>query len=201
VSDEHLVVFTPSGKRGRFGDGTNLLDAARRLGVDLDSVCGGRGICGRCQVEVAEGQFPKHGISSAADHLTPWSAVETRYADKRGSLLPGRRLGCQAEVIGDAVVDVPPDSQVHRQVVRKDADSRIIALDPVVRLHYVEVAEPDMHDPSSDFRRLADALRREWQIDDARAGLPVLATLQKALRTGPWQVTAAIRGGSEIVGL
>ena len=46
-ADDHLVVFTPSGLRGSFAAGTTLLDAARRLGVDLDSVCGGRGICGR----------------------------------------------------------------------------------------------------------------------------------------------------------
>jgi len=52
---DHLVVFTPSGRRGRFETGTTVLDAARRLGVDIDSVCGGRGICGRCQVEVSEG--------------------------------------------------------------------------------------------------------------------------------------------------
>ena len=67
---EHLVVFTPSGRRGRFVAGTTVLDAARRLGVDIDSVCGGRGICGRCQVTPAVGQFAKHGITSSADHLS-----------------------------------------------------------------------------------------------------------------------------------
>ena len=51
-----LVVFMPSGRRGRFPHGTPLLQAARSLGVDIDSVCGGRGICGRCQVEVSEGE-------------------------------------------------------------------------------------------------------------------------------------------------
>jgi len=196
---DYLVVFTPSGKRGRFATGTTVLDAARKLAVDLDSVCGGRGICGRCQVEVAEGQFPKHGIVSAAGHVTGWNGLEERYAALRGALKSGRRLGCQAEVLGDLVIDVPADSQVHRQVVRKGADSRVIALDPVVRLHYVEVAEPDMHDPASDFRRLAAALAREWQIADAYARLPVLATLQKALRAGGWKVTAAVRDGREVV--
>ncbi len=83
-----LVVFTPSGKRGRFAHGTNLLAAARSLGVDLDSVCGGRGICGRCQVVVSEGEFAKHGISSGADHLTPFSVPEQTYRDRSG---PGRR--------------------------------------------------------------------------------------------------------------
>jgi uncharacterized 2Fe-2S/4Fe-4S cluster protein (DUF4445 family) len=201
LSEDHFIVFTPSGKRGRFDEGTSVLEAARRLGVDLDSVCGGRGICGRCQIEVAEGQFQKHGIESRRDHLTDWNAVEARYADLRGALGTGRRLGCQAHLLGDAVIDVPAESQVHRQVVRKAADSRVITLDPVVRLHYVEVAEPDMHNPASDFRRLTDALRDQWQIADPRADLAVLGRLQKTLRSGQWKVTAALRHGTEIVGV
>ena len=67
---------------------------------------------------------------------------------------PGHRLSCSARVQGDLVIDVPASSQVHRQVVRKAADARDIELDPVVRLHYVEVEQPDMHDPSGDLRRL-----------------------------------------------
>ena len=86
------VVFTPSGKRGEIEHGASLLEAARSLGVDLDSVCGGRGICSRCQVEVAEGDFAKHGVLSRADHLTPWNAVEARYVEKRGPLRDGRRM-------------------------------------------------------------------------------------------------------------
>ena len=54
---EALIVFTPSGKRGRFPIGTPVLTAARQLGVDIDSVCGGRGICGRCKVLLSEGEF------------------------------------------------------------------------------------------------------------------------------------------------
>ena len=198
---DHLVVFTPSGKRGRFADGVSVLEAARKLGVDLDSVCGGRGICGRCQVQVAEGSFAKHGVESHADHVTPWNAVEDRYATKRGPLADGRRLGCQARLCGDLVVDVPPDSQVHRQVVRKRAEAHPIEIDPVVRLYYVEVDEPDMHDPASDFRRLQLALARQWSVENVRADLAVLAGLQKTLRAGAWKVTAAVRNGGELVAL
>ncbi|MGZ5351288.1 MAG: 2Fe-2S iron-sulfur cluster-binding protein, partial [Actinomycetota bacterium] len=146
-----LVVFTPSGKRGRFAEGTNLLAAARAIGVDLDSVCGGRGICGRCQIVVSEGEFAKHGIVSRADHLTAFSEPEGRFRGLRG-LAEDRRLGCHAEVRGDLVVDVPPESQVHRQVVRKEADAHPIEVDPVVRLHYVEVREPDLTHPSGDLQ-------------------------------------------------
>ena len=66
-------------------------------------------------------------------------------------------MSCHALIQGDLVVDVPASSQVHRQVVRKAAESRVITLDPVVHLHYVEVKEPDMHDPSGDLQRLMDA--------------------------------------------
>jgi len=73
------VIFTPSGRRGRFEPGTTVLDAARSLGVDLDSVCGGRGLCGRCQVVPAEGSFPKHGIESSDGHLSPRGADEDEF--------------------------------------------------------------------------------------------------------------------------
>ena len=197
----HRIVFTPSGKRGEFADGTSLLAAARGLGVDLDSVCGGRGICGRCQVDIAAGDFAKHAIRSSADHVTPWGEVEGRYTDKRGPLAVGRRLGCQAKICGDLVVDVPPESQVHRQVVRKRAETHPIEIDPVVRLYYVEVAEPDMHDPSSDLRRLQQALSEQWGLAETNADLATLAGLQKTLRAGKWKVTAAVRKGHDIVAL
>jgi uncharacterized 2Fe-2S/4Fe-4S cluster protein (DUF4445 family) len=195
----HRVIFTPSGKRGEFAEGASLLAAARELGVDLDSVCGGRGICGRCQVDVAEGDFAKHAIRSSPDHVTPWGEVESRYAEKRGPFAPGRRLGCQAMICGDLVIDVPPESQVHRQVVRKRAETHPIEIDPVVRLYYVEVAEPNMHDPSSDLRRMQEALHEQWGLAETNADLATLASLQKTLRAGQWKVTVAVRKSRDIV--
>jgi uncharacterized 2Fe-2S/4Fe-4S cluster protein (DUF4445 family) len=192
------VVFVPSGRRGEFEPGTTVLDCARKLGVDLDSVCGGRGICGRCQVVLSEGEHAKHGITSSAEHLSAFNEVEVSYRGDKG-LAEGRRLGCQAEVLGDVVVDVPPDSQVHRQVVRKEADAHPIEVDPVVRLHYVEVEEPTLASPTSDLRRLQDALEREWGLTDLQADLHVLHGLQTALRDGQWKVTVAVYDASMII--
>ena len=99
---EPLVIFTPSGRRGHVPAGTTVLDAARSLGVDIDSVCGGRGLCGRCQVEQSTGAFPKHGITSAPEHLSEPAVLEAEYDERRG--LPiGRRLSCAAHLLGDAV--------------------------------------------------------------------------------------------------
>lgn len=191
MSDTALVIFTPSGKRGRFPIGTPVLTAARQLGVDLDSVCGGRGICSKCQVTPGYGEFPKHGVNVASDALSAWNAVEERYKSKRG-LIEGRRLGCQATIQRDVVIDVPPESQVHKQVVRKRAEAREIVMSPAVRLHYVEVEQPDMHEPTGDLERLARALETQWQLPGAHAGLSVLASLQPILRKGEWKVTCAI---------
>ncbi|RYH03544.1 DUF4445 domain-containing protein [Salipiger sp. IMCC34102] len=195
MSTDPLVIFTPSGKRGRFAKGTPVLTAARQLGVDLDSVCGGRGICSKCQVAPSYGEFPKHGVTVREGALSEWNSVEQRYDDIRG-LPKGRRLGCQATVQGDIVVDVPPESQVHRQVVRKAASLRQIVMDPATKLYFVHVTEPDMHEPSGDLERLAVALKDEWGIEDIHAPLPVLAKLQKALRKGNWEVTVAVHRGS-----
>ncbi len=199
VSEQQpLVVFTPSGKRGRFAVGTPLLTAARTLGVDIDSVCGGRAICGRCQVVLSEGEFAKHGVTSSAASLSPFSETEQKFTGQP-ALVAGRRLSCQAKVLGDVVIDVPPSSQVHRQVVRKAAEVRDIELYPLVTLHYVEVAEPDMHDPSGDLKRLQDALAREWQLEAVDCDLSVLRKLQPLLRQGAWKVTVAVHGRKRIV--
>jgi len=198
LREDPLVVFMPSGKRGHFPAGTPVLSAARALGVDIDSVCGGRGLCGRCQILVAEGEFAKHGVTSSSASLSPFSATEQRYS-KRMPLAEGRRLSCSALVEADVVIDVPASSQVHRQVVRKDAEVRAIELHPVVRLHYVQVQQPDMHDPSGDLRRLYDALEREWQLTGLSCDLSVLQVLQAALRAGAWQVTVAVHAGKQII--
>jgi len=198
VTDDALVVFVPSGRRGRFPVGTPVLEAARKLGVDIDSVCGGRGLCGRCQIEVSEGAFAKHGIESRVDHLSGANEVERRYASRR-ALPATRRLGCQALIHGDLVVDVPPESQVHKQVVRKRAEAHDIRINPAIRLHYVEVEEPDMHRPTGDLERLEQALAEQWGVTDLEeCDLRTMQHLQRTLRQGDWKVTVSVHRGQRI---
>jgi len=198
AENDPLVVFSPSGKRGRFPQGTPILQAARSLGVDIDSVCGGRAMCGRCQVTVAEGELSKHGIVSRTENLSPTGEAESRHRERRG-LADDRRLSCQATVCGDIAIDVPESSQVHRQVVRKPHEAHDIEIDPVTHAYFVEVDQPDMHDPTGDLERLRAAIKRDWNIDGLSIALPALHDLQTALRKGDWQVTVAIRDESEII--
>jgi len=198
-TDAVQVVFTPSGKRGRIAAGKTVLQAAQQLGVDLDTICGGRGLCDRCQVDLSVGEFAKFNLTSAPAHLSPPTAAEREFfaADSPST----RRLGCQAKLQGDAVIDVPAASQAHRQVVRKRADVHQITVDPALRLYYAEVPQPNMHAPSGDLQRLLDALEFEWDLRDLRCDFHLLPQLQKTLRDGDWKVTCAVHNHRDIVAL
>ena len=197
---EALIVFTPSGKRGNFSKGTTVLEAARELGVDLDSICGGHGLCGRCQVVQSVGSFPKHGIESQADNLSDFSDTEEDYSEIYG-MDEGRRLGCASQILGDLVIDIPAESQVHKQVVRKRAEVHDIEVNPLIRLHYVEVREPDMHDPSGDLQRLKEALSEQWNLEALNIDFYLLSELQAILRKGQWKVTVVVYAGKQIVAM
>ncbi|MCA0026853.1 MULTISPECIES: ASKHA domain-containing protein [unclassified Mesorhizobium] len=186
-----LVLFMPSGKRGRFPVGTPVLDAARQLGVYVESVCGGRATCGRCQIEVQEGNFAKHKIVSSNDHISPKGPKEERYERVRG-LPERRRLSCSAQILGDLVIDVPQDTVINAQTIRKDADTRVIARDTAIRMCYVEIEEPDMHNPSGDLDRLKIALMKDWNFKNLEFDFYLLPQVQGILRKGNWTATAAI---------
>lgn len=196
--DDALVVFTPSGRRGHFPKGTPILQAARELGVDIDSVCGGRGLCGRCQVVPSFGSFAKHGVDSLEENIIPLTESEQKY-DKRKGLPQGRRLSCFTHIQGDIVVDVPADSQIHQQVVCKALGEHEVHKDPAMRLYVVQVEEPTLDTPLSDMERLDVALQQEWQLQDLHYDLAVIQSLQPILRQGEWQITIAVYNNREVV--
>lgn len=197
AEDDALVLFMPSGRRGRFPLGTPLLDAARSLGVYVESVCGGRGLCGRCQVEVVDGAFSKHGITSHADHLSEAVETEAPYR-RRGALTAARRLSCAGRIQGDLVVDVPSEFAVNRQVVRKRAETRAIDSDPATRLVTVRVPEPSMEHPSGDTDRLIAAIEAAGDWRGVTLDPPLLMQVQRTLRAGNWTVTAAVHQDADL---
>jgi uncharacterized 2Fe-2S/4Fe-4S cluster protein (DUF4445 family) len=187
------VLFTPSGRQGEFPSGVNVLDAARTLGVDLDSICGGRGLCGRCQVRLGSSK----NIPLDKGKVSEPNLVELNYRGSR-PLIERQRLGCQMSVLDDVVIDVPVTSQVHRQVVRKRPEVPDIDVDPVVRLFYVEVPESILGDAASDQRRLLVALEEQWDLTGLTIDPRVLSDLQSALVEGKAAVTVAVHDGTDV---
>jgi uncharacterized 2Fe-2S/4Fe-4S cluster protein (DUF4445 family) len=166
-------VFTPSGLSGSVDDGTTVLEAARQLGVDLDSVCSGRGVCGRCQVEPSLGRFDKWALTSEVSSLSESGALEDKYAAKKAGLAEGRRLGCDAKICGDVVLDVPPESQIHRQVVRKSVDVEGLVVDPWITLHYLELDPVDPEDGVAITTRIGAQLFSDFGLGSPGRELPV----------------------------
>ncbi|WP_420627933.1 ASKHA domain-containing protein [Candidatus Leptofilum sp.] len=194
---EHLVIFMPSGRRGRVPAGTLVLKAARQLGVEIESICGGRLTCNKCRVQVEEGHFAKHGIISAKHHLSPATEEEIRLLDKLGS--PECRLSCNARICDDALIFVPEESWAHKQVVRKAATERIIELFPAVRQVYVEVDHAELGEHRGDWGRLQEALATHWHLTNLTIDLPVLRVLQANLRQKNWCVTVTLWQDKEVI--
>jgi uncharacterized 2Fe-2S/4Fe-4S cluster protein (DUF4445 family) len=187
------IVFTPSGLGGEVPAGTSVLQAARDLGVDLDSVCGGRGICGRCQIAFEPGQYPKWAIDSTDAALSPWSETESAYETRRG-MKPDRRLGCCAVVRDDIVLDVPPESQVHRPVVRKSLDLSDVVLDPVVALCYLELPPSILGDAESMSDLVIAELYTKFGRTVKGLALEALQEVHHAFGGQDRAATVAIRG-------
>ncbi|MDA2954950.1 MAG: ASKHA domain-containing protein, partial [Actinomycetota bacterium] len=189
---ERRVVFTPSGLDGVVQDGVTVLEAARQLGADIDSVCGGRGICGRCQITPSNGVFAKWGITVTESSLSGLAETETNYRAKR-ALVPGNRLGCAARICGDVVIDVPAISQVHRQIVRKDLDLEPITVDPSFGLYYLTVPEAQLGDSISAADALANAVATQHKCRAPQVARRALNTLHNAMTKSDGELTVAVR--------
>ncbi|HSB85660.1 MAG TPA: ASKHA domain-containing protein, partial [Ilumatobacteraceae bacterium] len=196
------IVFTPSGLTGEVDTGTTVLTAARRLGVDLDSVCGGRGICGRCQIEPATGSFAKWAIDSDLTALSDWSAAEADYEAKgniRRPLREGRRLGCAAQVLADAVIAVPSESQVHKQVVRKSVDLTGLVIDPQFRLLNVDVPKAVLGTSESLTELLEAAVADTHGAELHSWSTTALRSVHRAAANPHGSVTLAVDADGDVV--
>lgn len=197
-NEEHLVIFQPSGSRGRVADGTTIVDASRKLGVELESVCGGQATCGKCRVRIEEGFFERFGIESNMDHLSPIEEREKDFFEKHTEL-QGYRLSCVTEIHGDVLIFVPEESRKGKQVVRKAATDRKIDVNPAVRNYYVEMTPATLEDTTGDWERLTEGLQKEHGIKGLTIDYLALLSLQGAVRKGGWKVTVSVWMGKEVI--
>jgi uncharacterized 2Fe-2S/4Fe-4S cluster protein (DUF4445 family) len=193
----HKLILMPSGRQGQVPHDVDLLAAARSLGVELESICGGRQTCGKCQVIVEPGVFAKHGITSGLDHLSAVERVEAEYCQANN--IVGRRLACAARVIGDVLIVVPEESQARKQFIAKAAVERAIDVQPAVRPFYVEVPPATLETRQGGWERLRQALADDWEISVDSFAPPLLAELPTALNDEQGKVTAHVWQEREVL--
>ncbi len=197
-SQKYSVVFQPSGVRGQVKNGATLLDAARQLGAGVESICGGKGVCGKCKIRIEEGYFPKYRIRSEIASTKTKEQANEKFLT-RTQIRQGYRLACQTATHGDIVIFVPEESRKGQQVVRKEATAREIKLKPAVKKYYVELKPATLHDPLGDFERLKDELGKRYKLKDLSIDYPALLSLQNTVREGNWKVTVSVWKDSEII--
>jgi len=192
------VIFQPSGKRGEIKKGLSIIEASRELGVDIEALCGGKKVCGKCRVRIEQGFFDKYGIDSSRTHVSGWQEEEEKFinAEQREA---GYRLGCCARVEGDLLIFVPEESRAGKQVVSKAARDIHIEWDPAVKYCYVEVSEPTFESLTADLERILDELDKKYGLKDLDIDYLALRKLPGQLREGRWKVTVAVWMDKEII--
>jgi len=190
MKQQPTVVFQPSGRRGCVSHGKTITEASQELGVDIESVCGGRGICGKCKVRIIEGSPKKN--------LSPLGEAEKKIFSPQQQH-DSYRLACQARINGDVIVFVPEESQTGKQIVRKAAREIAIEFKPAVRKYYVKMSPVTLHDISSDWERLQAELKEKFGLNALVIDLPVLGSLSNMIRQGDWEVTVSVWMEQEVI--
>lgn len=197
----HTVIFQPAGRRAGVPEGTAILDAARKLGVGIEAVCGEHMVCGKCRVKIMEGEFPKEGITSSMSHVSEREEKEEKVLNKDKDVDPGTRLACTTKVMGDVIIFVPEASRTGKQIVSKAAGKIKVKVKPAVVKYYVELPPPSLEDPVGDLERLETALEKAHGLKKLTADYRVLQALPDALRNGDWKLTVTVWQKKEIIRL
>jgi uncharacterized 2Fe-2S/4Fe-4S cluster protein (DUF4445 family) len=171
--------------------GETLLRAVHAAGVHVNSSCGGQGTCGKCRVILKEGEVRGGKTEKLSDD---------EYAN-------GYRLACLSHIEKSVVVEIPPDSRLHRGVLDRTkvdrptgrlaaprAAERLNAgdLQPIIEKKYITIDPPTIEDNASDLSRVLRALKSQHGLQNIAADYPLIKKLSRALREGGWKATAAI---------
>ncbi|MBW2610424.1 MAG: DUF4445 domain-containing protein [Deltaproteobacteria bacterium] len=197
-NNKAMVIFQPSGRRGEVPKGINLIEASRLLGVDIETLCGEKKVCGKCKIRIEEGRFEKYGIESKKSHVSPWQELEDKFI-KAQEKEAGYRLACASNVEGDILVFVPEESRAGKQLVSKAARDIHIEYNPAVKIYYVELIKPTFEEPTGDFERVCRGLEKEHNLSNLRIDIQTLRQLPMALRKGDWKVTVSVWMDQEII--
>jgi len=197
---KYMVIFQPSGIRGKVDDGVTIMEASRELGADIESLCGGKATCGKCRIKIEEGEFRKYGITSKIESVSPISEGDRKLLSKQ-QLRDNYRLACQTRIRGDVVIFVPEESRKGQQVIRKDAGARDIRLKPAVKKYHVTLTPATLHDNIGDFERLQTELAERFKLRELTIDYPVLLRLQNLVREDDWEVTVSVWKNREIINI
>ncbi len=186
------VTFEPSARSVRVPEGSTLLSAAWQSGIAIKSVCGGRGKCGTCLVEVREPEAASLSeVSPQERELLPASAGNRVF-----------RLACMAHVHNDAAVHIPSESEAAETPLRKPYTVSRIAPAPMVSRVTLDIAGPYDEPVRPLAARIGEALAATRREPFPLPGPGVIADYSQRQDFDTAQkVTAAIHAGRGVIQL
>jgi uncharacterized 2Fe-2S/4Fe-4S cluster protein (DUF4445 family) len=173
------------GRRGKFPAGQSILDYARKLGIGISSVCGGKGTCGKCKIQLVTGNASEP-TSRETELFSP------------SQLHAGWRLACQAVPASDCMVHVPVDSMTTVQRTQLEGVDVPVQVKSPVKVFAIEMTPPSLKDTVGDAERLQKALYRQHRVKTEDIDTTVIRTLSPRLREWTWHCYAAVRS-SEVI--
>ena len=180
----HIVTIDAVQEAVQVSTGTLLTEAAHKAGIDIAQPCGGQGRCGRCALQVVEGNVR----SRSTLRLSPEDVAD------------GYVLACQAVVEGDASIHVPPQETLERRLTTDRTVAEVAvppgynpATDQPIRRVTLTLTPPSLDDQTDDWSRLQTAIRQETGINELQVSLSLLRKIGPVLREGEWQVTAILK--------
>ncbi|MFX0089856.1 MAG: ASKHA domain-containing protein [Candidatus Hodarchaeota archaeon] len=181
------VVFQPEGKHAEVEIGSNILESAKLAGVDLTSVCGGKGKCGKCKIIIKD-----------SERVSPITDVEKEILTSE-ELSTDYRLACRALIRDSLTVRIPEESRTGKQRLQVEGIKTPVELGPLIGKYYVRLPKPTLKDPRSDLDRLMKELQEKHGIEGAMIEYDVVKDLALVLRDANWEVTVTVWNGKEII--
>jgi uncharacterized 2Fe-2S/4Fe-4S cluster protein (DUF4445 family) len=183
----YTIDFEPVGRRGKCHKSKSLLACAHSVGIGINSICGGTGICHSCKVQVLKGSVSK----PTSKELEAFSAEERDQ---------GWRLACQTYPLTDCKLSIPPESMTTPQRIQVEGKELRVEPELPVRAYQVELRIPSLSNPKADAARLIEELNRKYQVFCNTIEINVLRSLSLQVRSWDWRCQVIVRG-DQIIGL
>jgi uncharacterized 2Fe-2S/4Fe-4S cluster protein (DUF4445 family) len=181
------VSIEPIGRRILLEKPANGLDAIRSAGIGIKSVCAGKGTCGKCRILIMD-----------RDIRPPTSQEEKVLAkDEIGS---GVRLACQQIFDRDIKIYIPASSLSEEQKLQVKGKETETDVDPLVSKYHLKLNRASLDDLDSDFKRIREGLRQEYDVTADRIDLEALRLMPGVIRSNSWDITVALRD-SEVISI
>jgi uncharacterized 2Fe-2S/4Fe-4S cluster protein (DUF4445 family) len=181
------IVFEPDGNKVTIAPGSNIFDAANKAGNKIRFECGGVGKCGKCRVIIKDRE--------AVTELTKYERKQLSSSE----IQSGYRLACQAAAKENVVVFVPPESRVESRRIQTTGLEKRIKINPLIKKFHVKVPKPTLDDGRSDFERLIESLRSEYNLSLRDIKIELLRDLPNILRRADWDVTVTTWNGGRVI--